>query len=179
MGDGDGITIGGNHLIHTARRNMDVTAIMVNNLNYGMTGGQYSGAAYQIAKDISSYAAVLSSAPVLHRRTGVPGLCHGFCRRIIRRAPFLVSYFLRFHSFSLSEAASLSADSAPTAPVRPPAAARKAAAPLHRQRGGGFFVWGAKCRGRNCGRTVRRTLPASLRPSAHRLRSFRLAALRR
>lgn len=43
MGDGDGITIGGNHLIHAARRNVDVTAILVNNLNYGMTGGQYSG----------------------------------------------------------------------------------------------------------------------------------------
>lgn len=43
IGDGDGITIGGNHLIHAARRNVDITAIMVNNLNYGMTGGQYSG----------------------------------------------------------------------------------------------------------------------------------------
>lgn len=43
MGDGDGATIGGNHFIHAARRNVDVTAIVVNNLNYGMTGGQYSG----------------------------------------------------------------------------------------------------------------------------------------
>lgn len=43
MGDGDGATIGGNHLIHAARRNADITAILVNNLNYGMTGGQYSG----------------------------------------------------------------------------------------------------------------------------------------
>lgn len=43
MGDGDGTTIGGNHLIHAARRNVDVTAVIVNNLNYGMTGGQYSG----------------------------------------------------------------------------------------------------------------------------------------
>lgn len=42
MGDGDGATIGGNHLIHAARRNMDLTAIIVNNFNYGMTGGQYS-----------------------------------------------------------------------------------------------------------------------------------------
>ncbi len=42
MGDGDGTTIGGNHLIHSARRNMDLTAIIVNNYNYGMTGGQYS-----------------------------------------------------------------------------------------------------------------------------------------
>ncbi|ADL12001.1 thiamine pyrophosphate-dependent enzyme [Acetohalobium arabaticum] len=43
VGDGDGVTIGGNHLIHAARRNTDITVIMSNNLNYGMTGGQYSG----------------------------------------------------------------------------------------------------------------------------------------
>lgn len=43
MGDGDGVTIGGNHFIHSARRNIDLTAIVVNNLNYGMTGGQVSG----------------------------------------------------------------------------------------------------------------------------------------
>ncbi|MCL2496642.1 MAG: thiamine pyrophosphate-dependent enzyme [Clostridiales bacterium] len=43
MGDGDGVTIGGNHFIHAARRNVDVTAVLVNNFNYGMTGGQYSG----------------------------------------------------------------------------------------------------------------------------------------
>lgn len=42
MGDGDGATIGGNHLIHAARRNMGITAIVVNNHNYGMTGGQFS-----------------------------------------------------------------------------------------------------------------------------------------
>ncbi len=42
MGDGDALAIGGNHLIHTARRNLDITAIVVNNSNYGMTGGQFS-----------------------------------------------------------------------------------------------------------------------------------------
>ncbi|MBN1434260.1 2-oxoacid:ferredoxin oxidoreductase subunit beta [Candidatus Fermentibacterales bacterium] len=42
MGDGDGLAIGGNHLIHTARRNIDMTTIIVNNYNYGMTGGQAS-----------------------------------------------------------------------------------------------------------------------------------------
>ncbi|MFH1060154.1 MAG: thiamine pyrophosphate-dependent enzyme [Pseudomonadota bacterium] len=42
MGDGDATAIGGNHLIHAARRNLDITAIIVNNLTYGMTGGQYS-----------------------------------------------------------------------------------------------------------------------------------------
>lgn len=39
-GDGDLVGIGGNHLIHAARRNMDLTVICVNNFNYGMTGGQ-------------------------------------------------------------------------------------------------------------------------------------------
>jgi 2-oxoglutarate ferredoxin oxidoreductase subunit beta len=43
MGDGDGVTIGGNHFIHAARRNIDITAIVNNNFNYGMTGGQASG----------------------------------------------------------------------------------------------------------------------------------------
>ncbi|MEW5724642.1 MAG: 2-oxoacid:ferredoxin oxidoreductase subunit beta [Thermodesulfobacteriota bacterium] len=42
MGDGDATAIGGNHLIHAARRNVDLTAIIVNNSIYGMTGGQYS-----------------------------------------------------------------------------------------------------------------------------------------
>jgi len=42
MGDGDACAIGGNHLIHAARRNLDLTAVIVNNLTYGMTGGQYS-----------------------------------------------------------------------------------------------------------------------------------------
>jgi len=41
-GDGDAGAIGGNHLIHAARRNIDVTAIVFNNNIYGMTGGQYS-----------------------------------------------------------------------------------------------------------------------------------------
>ncbi|MDI6732405.1 MAG: thiamine pyrophosphate-dependent enzyme [Planctomycetota bacterium] len=39
-GDGDLIAIGGNHFIHAARRNVDITVICVNNFNYGMTGGQ-------------------------------------------------------------------------------------------------------------------------------------------
>ncbi|HOJ51154.1 MAG TPA: 2-oxoacid:ferredoxin oxidoreductase subunit beta [Syntrophales bacterium] len=39
-GDGDLFAIGGNHFIHAARRNIDMTVICVNNLNYGMTGGQ-------------------------------------------------------------------------------------------------------------------------------------------
>ena len=41
-GDGDATAIGGNHLIHACRRNIDITVVVFNNNIYGMTGGQYS-----------------------------------------------------------------------------------------------------------------------------------------
>ena len=47
MGDGDAMSIGGNHLIHAARRNIGVTALVLNNHIYGMTGGQCSSATPQ------------------------------------------------------------------------------------------------------------------------------------
>lgn len=42
LGDGDCASIGGNHLLHAARRNIDLTVIVLNNNIYGMTGGQCS-----------------------------------------------------------------------------------------------------------------------------------------
>lgn len=42
MGDGDATAIGGNHFIHSARRNVGITSIVINNNTYGMTGGQFS-----------------------------------------------------------------------------------------------------------------------------------------
>ena len=41
-GDGDALAIGGNHFIHAARRNIDITTIVFNNKVYGMTSGQFS-----------------------------------------------------------------------------------------------------------------------------------------
>ena len=41
-GDGDGLSIGGNHLLHILRRNMDITILLFNNRIYGLTKGQYS-----------------------------------------------------------------------------------------------------------------------------------------
>jgi 2-oxoglutarate ferredoxin oxidoreductase subunit beta len=41
-GDGDGLSIGGNHLIHAIRRNLDVNILLFNNRIYGLTKGQYS-----------------------------------------------------------------------------------------------------------------------------------------
>ena len=41
-GDGDGLSIGGNHLMHTIRRNVDLQLLLFNNRGYGLTKGQYS-----------------------------------------------------------------------------------------------------------------------------------------
>ncbi|MCH8045054.1 MAG: 2-oxoacid:ferredoxin oxidoreductase subunit beta [Planctomycetes bacterium] len=41
-GDGDGLSIGGNHLMHAIRRNLDINIVMFNNQIYGLTKGQYS-----------------------------------------------------------------------------------------------------------------------------------------
>jgi 2-oxoglutarate ferredoxin oxidoreductase subunit beta len=41
-GDGDGLSIGGNHLMHTLRRNVDINILLFNNRVYGLTKGQYS-----------------------------------------------------------------------------------------------------------------------------------------
>lgn len=54
-GDGDCSAIGGNHLIHAARRNIDLTVIVINNQIYGMTGGQYS--------PTTPYGAMATTAP--------------------------------------------------------------------------------------------------------------------
>src|SRR6476646_1615448 len=43
-GDGEGLSIGGNHLIHALRRNVDIKVLLFNNEIYGLTKGQYSPA---------------------------------------------------------------------------------------------------------------------------------------
>jgi 2-oxoglutarate ferredoxin oxidoreductase subunit beta len=54
MGDGDALAIGGNHFIHAARRNLDVTALLFNNSVYGMTGGQVAPTTPQGARTTTS-----------------------------------------------------------------------------------------------------------------------------
>jgi 2-oxoglutarate ferredoxin oxidoreductase subunit beta len=46
-GDGDALSIGGNHLIHALRRNVNITIVMFNNQVYGLTKGQYSPTSHQ------------------------------------------------------------------------------------------------------------------------------------
>jgi 2-oxoglutarate ferredoxin oxidoreductase subunit beta len=53
-GDGDGLSIGGNHLLHALRRNIDLNIILFNNRIYGLTKGQYSPTSLPGAKTKSS-----------------------------------------------------------------------------------------------------------------------------
>ncbi|MFO7559778.1 MAG: 2-oxoacid:ferredoxin oxidoreductase subunit beta [Desulfobacterales bacterium] len=55
-GDGDLFAIGGNHFIHAARRNMDITVVCINNLIYGMTGGQVAATTPYLAKSSTTAA---------------------------------------------------------------------------------------------------------------------------
>jgi len=55
-GDGDIAAIGGNHLIHAGRRNIDMTVLCVNNFNYGMTGGQFGPTTPSMARSTTSRA---------------------------------------------------------------------------------------------------------------------------
>jgi 2-oxoglutarate/2-oxoacid ferredoxin oxidoreductase subunit beta len=53
-GDGDGLSIGGNHLLHTCRRNLNINILLFNNRIYGLTKGQYSPTSRQGARTKSS-----------------------------------------------------------------------------------------------------------------------------
>ena len=55
-GDGDLAAIGGNHLIHAGRRNIDMTVLCVNNFTYGMTGGQFGPTTPETARSTTSRA---------------------------------------------------------------------------------------------------------------------------
>jgi 2-oxoglutarate ferredoxin oxidoreductase subunit beta len=61
-GDGDGLSIGGNHLLHTIRRNVDLNIILFNNRIYGLTKGQYSPTSLPGTKTKSSPMGTLEQA---------------------------------------------------------------------------------------------------------------------
>lgn len=80
MGDGDAFSIGGNHLIHAARRNIGVTALVLNNFIYGMTGGQCSSTTPEGAYSHTSPQGQLESAfdiVELTRAAGASGVARG------------------------------------------------------------------------------------------------------
>lgn len=73
MGDGDAVGIGGNHFIHACRRNIDLTAIVVNNYTYGMTGGQQSPTTPQGARATTAPAGSVDQPFDVARLAGAAG----------------------------------------------------------------------------------------------------------
>ena len=63
-GDGDIAAIGGNHLIHAGRRNIDMTILCVNNFTYGMTGGQFGPTTPETARSTTSRAGNIENPEV-------------------------------------------------------------------------------------------------------------------
>jgi 2-oxoglutarate/2-oxoacid ferredoxin oxidoreductase subunit beta len=100
-GDGDATAIGGNHFIHAARRNIDITVILYNNWIYGMTGGQGSPAtpigrrtttalhgSIDPAFDISALAAGAGASFVARETVAKPLLLDKLIERAIRKKGF-------------------------------------------------------------------------------------------
>ncbi len=100
-GDGDATAIGGNHFIHAARRNIDITVILYNNWIYGMTGGQASPATPLGARastapygslepnfDIAALAAGAGASFVARETVARPLLLDKLIERAIRKKGF-------------------------------------------------------------------------------------------
>jgi 2-oxoglutarate ferredoxin oxidoreductase subunit beta len=100
-GDGDATAIGGNHFIHAARRNIDISVILFNNWIYGMTGGQASPAtpfgdrastapfgAVEPNFDISALAAGAGASFVARETVAKPLMLDKMIERAIRKKGF-------------------------------------------------------------------------------------------
>jgi 2-oxoglutarate ferredoxin oxidoreductase subunit beta len=100
-GDGDATAIGGNHFIHAARRNIDITVLLYNNWIYGMTGGQGSPATpsgkrsttaplgtLEPGFDISALAAAAGASFVARETVAKPLILDKLIERAIRKKGF-------------------------------------------------------------------------------------------
>jgi 2-oxoglutarate/2-oxoacid ferredoxin oxidoreductase subunit beta len=90
-GDGDCLGIGGNHFIHAARRNIDITVVMINNQIYGMTGGQTA--------PTSPHAATTQTAPA-----GNPEWPFDACQLAITAGATHVARYTAGHPVQLARA---------------------------------------------------------------------------
>ena len=91
-GDGDGLSIGGNHLIHCMRRNVDLNILLVNNQIYGLTKGQYS--------PTSEFGKITKSSPMGTIEQPINALCVAiaseatFIARAVDSDPLHMSYVM-------------------------------------------------------------------------------------
>lgn len=105
-GDGDGVAIGGNHFIHAARRNVDITVLLFNNFIYGMTGGQASPTTPPGRRSTTSPGGNIEPAFDIARLAAAAGA--SFVARASVASPFKLSRYveaaIRKRGFSLVEA---------------------------------------------------------------------------
>ncbi len=101
MGDG-GAGIGGNHLLHAARRNIGITVVVFNNFNFGMTGGQHSATTPAGARTPTTFAGQLEQPLDLCTTAAANGA--GFVARTLFNDPNLADVLeeaLRHPGFAL------------------------------------------------------------------------------
>lgn len=107
-GDGDAVAIGGNHLIHAARRNIDLNVIVYNNSVYGMTGGQFSPTTPQFEKGTTAPYGSVDPAFDIASLAAAAGATYS-ARSTCYHVPLLDKYIVNAFShkgFSLVEAIS-------------------------------------------------------------------------
>ena len=105
MGDGDALAIGGNHFIHACRRNIDMTAIVMNNRVYGMTGGQYSPlSGYGTMATTAPYTSIDHEFDVVHMATaaGATFVARGTSYHV-QQLPDILEEAIRHKGFSVVE----------------------------------------------------------------------------
>jgi len=104
-GDGDMVAIGGNHFIHAARRNIDLTVICVNNFNYGMTGGQVGPTTPETARTTTSQRGSTEPPFNIPRLAGASGATYiaRWTTAQVRRLERAITEALAHQGFSLVE----------------------------------------------------------------------------
>ena len=96
-GDGDGLSIGGNHTMHVLRRNVDLTMILFNNEIYGLTKGQYSPTSRRGTKSPSTPMGSIDS-PVIPAAFALGAGARFVARSIDTAQPHLVNVLKRAHA---------------------------------------------------------------------------------
>jgi len=93
-GDGDGLSIGGNHLIHAMRRNLDIKILLFNNRIYGLTKGQYSPTS-EFGKKTKSSPFGTAEQPINPLRVALASECTFVARSLDTDIPHLTSILER------------------------------------------------------------------------------------
>ncbi len=104
-GDGDLTAIGGNHLIHAARRNADITVLCINNFIYGMTGGQAGPTTPLTARTTTSVGGNIDqpfNIPYLAAASGAAYVARWTTAQVIRLQKSITEALLK-NGFSLIE----------------------------------------------------------------------------